>query len=1502
MGLYEQTNELLIKAVTVYETSIDRIFGDYKEEKRLINEYNGRQILEMLQNADDAGSGHVQIKIDTKGKIFSILNTGGPFRVEGVASLMLANNSKKDKVNYIGNKGLGFRSIINWARSITIYSDGCRIHFSAANTASKFRALKLDTAELQIELQQRGFLPDAIPMAMLAMPDFTKYLTPEPYWATRVEIEYADDQEENIINQLTSIKEHHLIFLNNIKHLEIIGIDDRSSIFKKEIVPGSNPLVVNINDHCWVVCDHQDELPEEFQDSEKINRDYFNVKVAFKEDLSDEPDNLFNYFPSDIPIKLPCIVHGTFELDGSRKQIVNIEQNDFILNELVNLIVKASAHLHNPVADWNRYRMLTPLVSNSENPHVNTFYERLREKRDVQQLFPCVDGTYRSKEEVRDYGSIFSAFVQRHPYEEFSCLILPMPDGLFTPIGLNLWTSNEVRPRLEGYSRTFTDIGVRAELIDLVVAHIRYDSAQKLSLLIDQNGEEIPANIIAFTPPQNDNGQLSIPGFIKLRILSFQLFESLCKLIGTQKDALTAVQLRDRLSRHIELSLYRFDDITDKIISETQEAIRISSSEQSQNLTREMVSSLWLNYIRYGQQQPALKRDLKLLSRSSQLRFTKSLYLNGSYPGGELTEDIFSDTFTDNDFLLNLTDWNLQNISVGDKEQNAASFFIWLGVNELTRLEPCKETEGRTSAFLKYVSRRNPEIGERGLAVRIEGHLPASLEMMRSKLSLEQLILWVHKCPVLQRELESEKMISHIYKSASGAVNRDFKISPGFLAYHLASLHKTYDYVLEENNIAVINPNPVDYNCALFAKYNLGKLEVQTAMSRICALENFDALSEDQMYDRINSLPIIDPNGDFAQRIYKLALGWLDQNEVPKTRPVLKLHATKDGVKSYEYRPVYYSDNQSLPKRLTNRFAVLNLPKRSGEDKVSRLFGVTSFREVQTTVHSTTPIPMVLDQYFNAYFKQLKPYILAHRIDSLQSNRNDAAMAIRNCQIQLVSSCWYEFDGEKHEMQPFELINTKDKFYIMVPDTIDSVAKLREAPDFCDSFAEVLCILFRINEMKNTFRGLFMNGLKDAKHLTKEDLSSHVLEEVRQLLNLKDSVGEIWESIFEIKELPFPDRILDFVELRNLVSEYIGVDVVIPPEIISIVSPGLYYQQLHQWLIASNVSPERYFNYISDERGYLPYHHFQANNAIMDMDMEFQKSCYVRLLSSDTEARKTFISLLTGFGPKLKDRLPELLQHFNFEFLIDYPQIIRQEIKRSFDVTMDAENTKIPLINLYPDLFDNNDIEESNLGVEMRSLLYFEGHREELSQAVNNQLETRLLLLEEPRAIAFSINFYDSGKSTPIVLSSSGSSGNSWIAGPGFSGGNYKAGKSSEETVYIFLTDKYGEENVKWVSGYSKTPDRSDNLQYDMAYKHPDEGWKLVEVKTFSYNGFIISSPEVEKGKENPDIYELFLVSGNDIHRIPDFFKFSDEESFESNSKYSVRTKDFQVGLKISTE
>ncbi len=98
---------------------------------------------------------------------------------------------------------------------------------------------------------------------------------------------------------------------------------------------------------------------------------------------------------------------------------------------------------------------------------------------------------------------------------------------------------------------------------------------------------------------------------------------------------------------------------------------------------------------------------------------------------------------------------------------------------------------------------------------------------------------------------------------------------------------------------------------------------------------------------------------------------------------------------------------------------------------------------------------------------------------------------------------------------------------------------------------------------------------------------------------------------------------------------------------------------------------------------------------------------------------------------------------------------------------------------------------------------------------------------------------------------------------------NSEIGLSSEEKVYKKLVEKYGKDNVHWISNRI-----SDSYGYDIRYKNEKREIKYVEVKTYSNKGrFFISPNEVKFAKDYKDSYELYLVDETIIYRVKNFHR-----------------------------
>jgi len=215
---------------------VKRITSDYRLEKETTESYNGRQILELLQNADDAKTDTVVIDLDREKRILSISNNGNPFTAEeGVASLMIAHTSSK-KREFIGNKGLGFRSILNWVTEVKIKTKTDSVVFSQQIASEEFNKLS-KASQSKLREDNKEYLSEGeVPFAILAIPRLFANEEPSTY-ETTIALKYLENKEEDIEGQIKLLAPEILLFLN---HIKAIIVKDSSGILDKNLSKSSD--------------------------------------------------------------------------------------------------------------------------------------------------------------------------------------------------------------------------------------------------------------------------------------------------------------------------------------------------------------------------------------------------------------------------------------------------------------------------------------------------------------------------------------------------------------------------------------------------------------------------------------------------------------------------------------------------------------------------------------------------------------------------------------------------------------------------------------------------------------------------------------------------------------------------------------------------------------------------------------------------------------------------------------------------------------------------------------------------------------------------------------------------------------------------------------------------------------------------------------------------------------------------------------------------------------
>eukprot|EP01041_Mallomonas_annulata_P012870 gene12870-27141_t len=354
--------ELIIKKQKRYQDDYNEMLGDYNRELETIKGYNGRQILELLQNCDDEGSDEILISLDKEAQTISISNNGQPFSQKGYRSLFIANlSSKTSKRKYIGNKGLGFRSIINWSDSIEIQSANLLLKYSEENRVKVYNELFTEDFR-QAKNEEENLKGNIIPIPFLSIPELQT--VESDYYITTIKIKYKSEYLVDIIEQVKTITPETLLFLRNIKHVKRQGFDglndiqcEKQSLITDEQFKPSQKITF-VESSVWNIFEEEAILPSQYKESNYDENEFYQIKIAIEENFKRTSPLLYSYFPTNIRLNQPYILHATFDLDSTRNQLNDSKKNRFLLARIVDFTTKVAKFYASEVVNYTPLEIL----------------------------------------------------------------------------------------------------------------------------------------------------------------------------------------------------------------------------------------------------------------------------------------------------------------------------------------------------------------------------------------------------------------------------------------------------------------------------------------------------------------------------------------------------------------------------------------------------------------------------------------------------------------------------------------------------------------------------------------------------------------------------------------------------------------------------------------------------------------------------------------------------------------------------------------------------------------------------------------------------------------------------------------------------------------------------------------------------------------------------------------------------------------------------------------
>lgn len=1172
--MQDLVDEELIKVGQSYTTQILNMTGAYHREIESKKEYQGRQLLELLQNADDEAEEYEQpgILIRLEENRLIVANHGLPFTAQGILSLMYSNNSPKIKrQRKIGYKGLGFRAILNWSDSIWIKSCAFSLEFSRTNAVEFLKNLMGNNPGLKEEIEKTG--SGEYPIATLAAPKWQLLDTSfTPGYDTYIVINFSSQEvRENIQDQINELGLEVALFLNNLKTIRLESPERNETIERLPPEKDNYEEVRLIDDQgkikdstSWRIFKETGELPDRLK-TETTKQFEYDLRIAISKNMDDNINRLFCYFKTEVNLPFPAIIHGTFELDGNRNHLTETKINEFLLERLAELMTKTAKDITESQRSisWDAMKLLACKGELDDKLEKMGFHMKLIASIKTHKLIPVLSNKYMSADEKPIFYDIRLAELLNNVSPEFPELSLYTQDtdihALLQELEITTYKPEDLVKRLNKVSPNL-DLEKRADLIILLVTNyencLKNVSTDKMPrLFVDDQGQVIGANTKALLPPEATTFQL--PDMVKLVFISSDLAKHLRVKASVRRNR----ALAEKLTR-FNIQEYSAAAVIGRIVANTNRAIRRIPIREEEYIQK-MVEALFTIF--NDKTNPDLKFpekiNARLFTRKEILRNANKLCFGSEYSVGKIMDALYSGI--DDTIFLAAKD----KLGLGMKsDTEAVNFLKWVGVTEFPRIIGPRllKDQDYDSDYEDYVLRnlpypyktdygelyrsheklKNAKDGRSIIAVAdIEG-----MSIILEKARFEDVIAWLHYDARIQGLFRDRHEPSESSLKLSLSGTRTYRnimprhISP-YILWKLRStlwiktktgktvqpgkccLSETLDGISP-----IIEVPDINLKDPAFKENRIDRKAIEYVLNAVGVSEDLSTLPTETVYDILTSLENTDPEGGKAKAIYRLILKskneeWdstLQENEAHASFiSEGKLLAKSDGKTAYQpVNQVYYVDNITFCREIMGKFLIAEIPRRSGKDRVKNIFGIRPLEDIDFTLTSEPEVHPINTE-FSKHLEAFKPYVLVFRHGTSKFNTElNNLKRLKICLCKNIDAK-FRFNNQEAELKvnPYEHIQPsgENTAYLLLSRDYKNMADLKKDIKFCDAMAEIISGVLKVDENRKDYRELFPKDREGRNTIIQRDLDDPTLERLRDVRQKFRDISELqkdfWQTI-----------------------------------------------------------------------------------------------------------------------------------------------------------------------------------------------------------------------------------------------------------------------------------------------------------------------------------------------------------------------------------------------------
>lgn len=1482
------------------------MISGFTQENQIVADYNGRQILELMQNADDAGSDIIHIEIDTAKQTLYISNKGDAFDLGGIESLMFPGISTKNKTEYIGNKGLGFRSILNWVDSVTILTREVSVSFSRKYTETFFKTHLANEPSIkervEQEISKNKIAYDSLPIATLAFPEITSDVADSQY-STQIKLVYNKNEEAAIEAQLSSISEETLLFLPHCTKVVLIKNGQLVLDLNKTTEADGS---INVGSKSWKVL-----TKTNIEFNEKVR---FNYTIAWQDDLSDE-GMFYTYFPTDVTTSLPCLIHGTFDLTNNRKELNKCNENEFILKHIAESLSEiANNYLKVDKFDWRAFKFLSPNNKNNRS-FFKPFYDSVIEKRESNQCYPTINNQYINKNIAVFYGNHFSEWVAENQLgDSFKQLIkATLFDIEINPNDFQKYISEEWVEISKAISSKITKQRQRARLIKLLLVNcqLNFGDESKLPLLIGQDytfeAGTYHENVFAYRA----SGQnLVLPEFANITFVNRELYDELLNVFN--QDIIQKRENNEDTSRTliriikpvVTLRQNDSNEVIRYIVSE------LNKQEPTADKIRSLIQFLFNVFGENTERKNKLAFDIPLLSRANQITNSSQLVFGDDYALGQHTELIFENVYDNRRYLASKDVFGFNEFENSD----LAHFFSWLGVQNYFISKVDTISSPTTDSYFQFLFTEKNEVKPeyaRTYNIELKAAIIENVADL-AKLNPNKLCLLLDKSPLLRRAINfnNEHDLNYLTYKYGNAYAKEINTGYSYIYFLISKLIDFKQYTLSEDSEFEVLYQKFDLESEFF-KSNLSKSEIESlklTLKRLGVTESIDDITEERLKLVLDKQKDIFSEGRGSQNFYKKCLEfYLKHTDKVGINYCDEFYARKgisaDKLELIGKYDLYYSDNYLLPRKILNNYYFINLPKRAGEENVKKTFGVKLIKDELNALEIIDQKTHQLSIDFNKYFQSLKPFILAYRIEVMKekASKQAEAKALKKLSIVLVTELSVKFNNDTITLEENEFIPIGETIYIKTRHK-NNIIELLRTFEFCDAIAEVVCIAFKISSLKNTFRRVIKDGAAETSHILKTDEKEYLLTESRELLGINSNELEFWKKIF-------PDQSLEIIDSEDFYNQIeVSLNKKLPEYHRNVDFSNFANKagtNFLKWVLESTQAD---LSQLLDSTALIPWHKEKVDDLVRDYLQYFRYLLWQKANIGDMTIKKNFHQNYVSFSnASSSDYFKQFYERQNFVLDPDYKTALLEYAKSEFEINLDGlnssstgvENKYASLVQSYSigiDLEDSEKIIKENYPA-VFGLLFFDGFEEEIKSTLEKYKNIDAYGDKDDEAEDISIVIINDSSikaTTPRSISNGNTQNGDYAHTSHVNRKKALAGRKEEDKVIKAL-----KENGFEVIPVSKT---TDSKHYDLEYKKPGGEWRFLEVKKDSGGYFFMTKAEKNTAinDANSRRYDIAIVSGNNIHIIESPFLFNDE-TFENNTKFFAEPSDYVIHFNLES-